>query len=256
MMNHHHSPQSGNAFWIILLAIALLVALTITITRSTESTEDSGTRDRNRIAATDIIRQGKSIQQAVEQLRLSGIAENQINFDNSAVAGYANTRCGDSTDNTDDNPCKIFHAAGAGLTYKTPLASWLETARNGETLYGEWYFYGTACVPGIGTGGAGCSANDAETELIVGLPWIREDICIEINRLTGVANLSSPTRPPLLPGTAYTSGLTKFTGSFAADSEINTVANAFSGRQAGCFQGAAGSTPDDGYHFYYVLIAR
>lgn len=256
MMNHHQSTQSGNAFWIILLAIALLVALTITITRSTESTEESGTRDRNRIAATDIIRQGKSMQQAVEQLRLQGVAENQINFDNTAVAGYANTRCGDITSNTDDNPCKLFHAEGAGLTYKVPLAPWLETSRNGEDLYGEWYFYGTACVPGIGTGGTGCNADDSATELIVGLPWIREDICVEINRLTGVPNLSSPTRPPLLPGSAYTLARTKFTGTFTKDSEIDTAANAFSEHQAGCFQGAAGNDPDGGFHFYQVLIAR
>ncbi len=256
MPNHHQATQSGNAFWIILLAIALLVALTITITRSTESTEDSGTRDRNRIAATDIIRQAKSIQQAVEQLRLRGTAENQMNFDNSFVAGYANTRCGDSTSNTDDNPCKIFHAEGVGLTYKTPPATWLDGTRSGEDLYGEWYFYATACVPGIGTGGTGCSADVTATELMIGLPWIREDVCVEINRLTGVDNLSGPTRPPLLPGSAYTPARTKFTGTFSTDSEIDTAANAFTARQSGCFQGASGSDPDGGFHFYHVLIAR
>lgn len=256
MTNHHHPSQSGNAFWIILLAIALLVALTITVTKSTESTEDTGTRDRNRIAANDILRQGKSIQQAVEQLRMRGIAENQINFDNPALAGYTNTLCGDAADNTDDNPCKIFHTEGTGLTYKTPPAAWLETAKSGESLYGEWYFYGTACVPSIGTGDAGCSGAVTSTDLIIGLPWIKQGVCVEINRLSGVQNLSNPTRPPLLPGTAYTAARTKFVGVFTTDSEINTATNTFLKHQAGCFEGAAGSDPDGGYHYYQVLIAR
>ena len=253
--NHYHA-EAGNAFWIILLAIALLVALTVTVTRSNESSQETGNRDRNRIMATDILRQAKSIQQAIDQLRLNGVAENQISFDNSVVAGYSNIRCGDSTLNTDDDTCKVFHQRGTGLTYKIPPAEWLDKDKNTETLYGEWYFFGTACVPGIGTGDAGCDSTDSATDLIISLPWIKEDLCLEINRMVGVENLSGPVKPPLLAGSAYTGAMTKFAGTFTATSEIDTVASAFTERQSGCFQSPAGADPDGGFHFYHVLIAR
>lgn len=256
MMNSHRNGQSGNAFWIILLAIALLVAMTITVTRSTESTQDTGRRDRNRIMASDILRQGKSLQQAVQQLSQRGVAENQMNFDNDVVAGYANTRCGNAALNTDDLPCGLFKVEGTGLAYKIPPAEWLDGTQLAQSLYGEWYFYANACIADVGTGGAGCNATDSATELIAALPWITEGLCIEINRQAGVANLTGPVRPPVLSGSAYPAALTRFTGTFTADSEITAAGGAFTGHQAGCFQGAAGSVPDGGYHFYQVLVAR
>lgn len=256
MTNHHQHSESGNAFWIILLAIALLVAITITVTRSSENTAETGNRDRNRIVASDILRQAKSVQQAVDQLRLRGVAENQVNFDTPALADYDSTLCGDPVANDDDDACKVFHRLGAGLTYRPPSESWLRAEDNGEDLFGEWYFYANACVPEVGTGAAGCDADDSATELIAVLPWLREDICVEINRLVGIENLSNPTRPPLLSGSAFTNPPTKFTGIFAADSEITTAGSSFTRRHSGCFEGAAASAPSGGFHFYHVLIPR
>lgn len=254
-MRLNHSAQSGNAFWFILLAIALLVALTITITRSNENTEENGSRDRNRIQASDILRQAKSIEQAIDQLRSQGVAENEISFENTYVSGYANTKCGDSALNTDDDRCKIYHPAGAGLTYKTPSSDWLDKKESASPLYGEWYLYGTACVPGVGTGGAGCDSALSSTDLILALPWIRRDLCVEINRLTGVENLTGPTRPPMIDGAAYKASLDKFTGTFEADAVIDSTGASFTGHQSGCFEGD-GANPNGGYHFYYAVIQR
>lgn len=247
--------QSGNALWFILLAIALLVTLTITITRTNESTEETGSRDRNRIQASDILRQAKSIEQAVDQLRSRGVAENEISFENTAISGYANTKCGDSSLNTDDDRCKIYHPAGAGLTYKVPSADWLDKQQSASPLYGEWYLYGTACIPGVGTGDTGCKLSQSSTDLILALPWIRRDLCIEINRLTGVENLSNPTRPPVINGPAYKATLDKFTGTFEANSEIDSGSASFTGHQSGCFEGD-NANPNGGYHFYYAVIQR
>lgn len=252
---HLHQSQSGNAFWIILLAIALLVALTITITRTSENTEESGSRDRNRIQASDILRQAKSIEQAIDQMRSRGVAENEISFENSFISGYSNTKCGDGALNTDDDRCRIYHPAGAGLTYKTPSPDWLDKQQSASALYGEWYLYGTACIPGVGTGDAGCKNAVSSTDLILALPWIRRDLCVEINRLAGVQNLTGPVRPPQIDGSAYKATLDKFTGTFEADSEIDNGSAAFTGHQGGCFEGNS-ANPDGGYHFYYAVIQR
>lgn len=245
--SNRHS-ESGNALWFILLAIALLVALTITITRSSENSEETGSRDRDRILASAILRQAKGISSAIDQMRLNGIAENDISFDNATITGYANAKCTDGS-------CLLFGSAGAGIAYMPPPTEWLDTSKSAETLYGEWYFYGTACVPGVGTGGTGCSANASASELIIGLPWINESICIEINRLSGVINLTGPTRPPVLTDPAYTASLDKYIGTFTANTEINDALDSFKGKQTGCFKGGA-ANPDGGYHFYQVAIPR
>ena len=263
MTRHHHlfsttrRPDSGNALWFVLLAIALLVALTVVITRSSENTEETGARDRSRILASDILRQAKGMEQAINTMRMQGIGENDISFDTPELTGYGNTNCGDSSLNTDDDPCKIFHRDGGGLSYKKPGTEWLDSSRSTETTpqYGEWYFHAISCVPGVGTGGSGCLSNASETELFVILPWIKQDICTEINRLTGVPNLSSPARPPTIDGTAWDASATKFTGTFSTDSEVNTASDSFKSHPTGCFAGDT-SDPNGGYHFYHVLIPR
>lgn len=247
----HHSPlssdpQSGNAFWIILLAIALLVALTVTITKSGENTEQSGQRDRNRIQASDILRQAKSIEQVIQNMRLAGIPENDISFENDTVTGYENSNCTGS--------CRIFDVEGGGLTYKAPSPGWLDSTKSAEALYGEWYFFANACIPVVGTGDASCASNARATELIVALPWVTRDLCIELNRLSGVQNLSDPIRPPKTSGAAVKTTRDKFTGVFEEFAVINNTDDAFRGKPTGCFEGD--TDPVGGYHFYHVLIPR
>lgn len=238
--------------WFILLAIALLVALTITVTRTSETSEQTGDRERNRIQAADILRQAKSMELAIDKMRIAGLSENDISFENSFMSGYANTRC------TAGDKCRIFHQAGGALTYKQPDESWLDTDMAAETEpeYGQWYFYGTSCVPNIGTGESGCIGNESASDLIVTLPWIRQDLCVEINRMTGVANLPGPpVTPPQLGGAAFADPPVQFTGSYSGDAEIDNTAHDFQRRQSGCFKGDS-VAPDGGYHFYHVLIAR
>lgn len=242
------NTQSGNAFWFILLAIALLVALTVTITKSGENTEETGQRDRDRIQASDIMRQAKTMENAIQQMRLAGIPENDISFENSFVSGYQNASC------PDGQPCRIFGSGGAGLSYKLPPSDWLDSSQDAQDLYGEWYFFATTCVPGIGTGDSGCNADAASTELIVALPWISKSLCLEINRMVGIPNLTNTVLPPENVGSAYSVGLDKFTGTYTASSIINSNADAFLGKPSGCFAGD--TDPDTGYHFYHVLIAR
>lgn len=242
------SAQSGSALWFILLAITLLVALTVTVTRTTETSEETGSRDRNRIMASDMLRYARGIEQAVETLRLRGYGENQISFENADIPGYANANC------TND-ACRLFDtAAGAGMTYKRPNDGWLDPDYRSETAppFGRWYFMGRACVRDVGSGGAGCIASDSAAELMMVLPWVRRDLCMEINRLVGVTNPGTPPAPPQLSAAAYVGTVDLYTGTFEAGTEITHAS--LDGRKSGCFEGDV--DPDGGFHFYHVLIAR
>jgi hypothetical protein len=241
--------ESGSVLWFILVAIALLVALTVTVTRTTETSEDTGTRDRNRIMASDILRQARAVEQAVEALTLKGFGENNISFQNNVFAGYTNPRC-------TSEECRIFDTPrGAGLTYKTPLPDWLDSQFSAlsEPEYGQWYFMGRACIRDVGTGGAGCGANDSEAELLMVLPWVRRDLCLEINRLLGIENPGTPPSPPRLTADAFPATYDLFTGTFEASAEI--AHPSLNAKKTACFE-ADTTHPAGGFHFYHVLIAR
>jgi hypothetical protein len=108
--------EKGNALIFILIAIALLGLLTVTLSRSGDSTNDSGDYEQNQIAASEILSYAKSIENAVQMLLARGCSENDISFENNVVAGYTNPNA------PTDNSCHVFDVAGAGMTYQsTPI---------------------------------------------------------------------------------------------------------------------------------------
>ena len=247
--------EAGGALWFILIAIALLAALTITVTRSTDNAQQNGTRERDRIQASELLRSAKGMAQAVDQARMQNIPENNISFENSTVTGY--TLVFSSALAGSSESYFVFASSGSGLRYSPPPGDWLDTTHASETApqYGEWLFYGTTCIPGVGTGDdATCASNDRQSELIVGLPWISVSLCLEINRQAGVTNLTGPLRPPTLNTAGY-GGLAKFNGTYGDGGVISSIGGEFTGKQAGCYAGGA-SDPNGGYHFFQVLIAR
>ena len=58
--------ESGNALWFILIAIALLAALTVVVTRSSDTVEQSGDVERQRIAV-DAQKEGIRLQNQNQQ---------------------------------------------------------------------------------------------------------------------------------------------------------------------------------------------
>src|SRR5262245_7145714 len=104
--------QSGNALWFILIAIVLLGALTMLLTRSGSTSSQSGNVERLRITASQILRYAKGLESAVDQMKTRGVSENEISFQNSTTAtNYTNATC----TRTD---CKVFDVGGGGQDYK------------------------------------------------------------------------------------------------------------------------------------------
>ena len=92
--NPPFSAQSGNALWFILLAVALLAALTFAVTRSTDTTEQANITEHDTIAANEVMRTARGIEEAVSRFRINGIPENNISFyDSNALPAYSNGNC-------------------------------------------------------------------------------------------------------------------------------------------------------------------
>jgi hypothetical protein len=228
------SDQSGNALWFILVAIVLLAALTIVLTRSGSSVTQSGDVEQERIAGSVLMRYAKSLESAIDQMKMRGISESLISFEHDNPAVYINAACTVSD-------CKIFDVSGGGQVYKAPPSN----ANDGS----DWIFTGANNV-GTTANPAGTTDPQTGNDLVMLLPNVREELCLQINRDLGIT-------PGTLPEDNSALDVTEFTGAYA--NALNVIDGSpapfeLDGKRGGCFVATA-PNPDVIY-FYYVLLAR
>jgi type II secretory pathway pseudopilin PulG len=222
--------QSGNALVIVLVAVALLAALTMMMTRSGSSTDDTGDIERAQIYASEVMRFGKTLQNGAQTLITRGCSESTLNFDySSAVTGYENASA------PGDGSCDLFGEKGAGLVWRTPPAgltasAYVITAAN--TMLGA----------GCDTGSATC------TDLVLFVPGVSVDACTQINRMLKVTN---PADIPPADSDNLVDTATKFTGSYTFVRAVADAGSLISGKDAACIQTSAGN-----YAFYSVILKR
>lgn len=244
-MKNIRISQNGSALLWILIGVALFAALGFAVTNGMRGGGESTIAvEVARARAIDIVQYGNALRAAVQNLRIEGITPQSISFETPLVAGYANANCADST-------CRIFDPGGGGLAYRAPAEDWLDRNQSAKALFGQWYFPAGVCVEDIGSGGAGCDSDGADNEDIIAvLPWVRREICMEINEKLGVANPGG--NPPVESGNGWPTANTKFTGTFS-----DGVILGQTGQGAGCFAGSAAATPPAAsYAFFQVLMAR
>jgi hypothetical protein len=233
--------ESGNALWFILVAIVLLGALTILLSRSGTSVNQTGDVEQSRLRAGQIMRTAKAIEAAIDQMKLRGVSESELSFENDVtVTDYANADC------TVDE-CKIFAAGGGGQNYAAPPVG-------ASTSDAEWIFtggnnIGTAAYP-VGTTIAG-TGND----IIMLLADASPEMCAQVNKDLGIGTGGT------LPEDETGLDLTPFTGTFGTSLvtiDGDPAPFELDGHPAGCFNDNKGTpaTGDDTIYFYYVVLAR
>lgn len=242
--------ESGNVLFYILIAVALLAALSYAVSSSSRGSLSGVDAEKTRLAVSEILEYANVMGNAVTQLKLRGCKDTEFSFENNITAtDYANTG-----DPTGDQTCHIFHVSGGGVQYKEPEAIWLDNAYTAEDFYGELFFTGTSCVSDIGGIHANCTTAAPDSlELIMIIPFIQEEICIELNRTLGVGTAGAA--PPVDSSHAWSTTNPEFKGVYTnAVSLLDVGTGDLRGKTSGCFEGA--TTPDGGFHFYKVLVAR
>lgn len=229
--NIDHSRESGSAIFYILIAIVLFAALSFAVSNSFRGSGEGMRDEIYDLQASEILQFARSIRSAAHGLRIDGIADRRISFENNFASGYTNSVC--SLDR-----CKIFHPDGAGMTYSTPSEEWLNSAIAG-TPYKEWYFSGANSVQDLGP--------STNAELMLILPWLRVEMCTALNDALDITNPGG-----LPPQTAGNFDLvTQFTGTFNNNETISKNPE-LDNKRAACFE--ASGTPATGtYHFFQVL---
>lgn len=249
MNKNLRSSESGSVIWFILLAVVLLGALTMTISRSSDTVEQSGDRERARVVASEMMRYAKGIEQTISQMRMNGISENEISFENSFVSGYENARCTSTS-------CLVFDEEGGGQTYREPATAWLDGAYNAEDHYETLLFTSNPCIPNVGNYGepGNCAVDTSTLDLVLVIPFIKKSICLEINRLVdlGVGGAD----PPQDDSAAWDNSVAnaRYTGTFNVGNNLQSAGGDLTSVSVGCFEGD--TRPAGGYHFFHTLLAR
>lgn len=227
--------ENGNALWFILIGVVLVGILTMVLSRGASNTDQSGDVEQRRIQASQLLRYGKGVQTAIEQMKLRGVSENDISFEHGNPAASVNPNCAVAD-------CKVFDTGGGGLTYQdfpsiNDASPWIFTAANNV---------GTTAGP------AGTTAAGSGNDIVMLLPGASAALCEQINRDLGVG--TAGTIPVDTTGIAATD----FDGTFPTGGPVlidgDPAPFELDGHEAGCFTDTA---PDpDVTYFYYVVLAR
>ncbi len=228
------SSSSGSVLFYVLIGVVLFAALSLVVANIMRSGTVNPQSEVQQVNVSEILQYASGLRQAAKTIQqINGYDAAQISFDTPVLAGYG-LACPDGS-----AKCKMFDPAGAGLTYQTPDARWLDGSG------GDWLFSGDNEVTGVGTDGAGTSSVD----LLAILPWIKKELCLKLNEMLGITNPGGD--PP--QNTVDIELTTKFTGTYTASDIIDGI----SGARAGCIEGGVGKTPSAGtYHFFQVLVTR
>lgn len=217
--------EQGNVLWLILIGVALLSALTIVLSKSGSNVDQSGNVEQQRVKISQLLRSAKSIEAALQEMRLRGVSENDISFWNDSN----NDGTEDNTDtyfnaNCTIDDCHVFNAGGGGLR-------WPEIP-NGMSNASDWIFNARNIVDRVG--------DNSRADLIMILPQIRSSTCTQINRMLNVT----------FAGTESGVDFDPFDGGYNIAQTID-IANA---QEAGCIEYNTGTDTEP--FFYYVLVKR
>lgn len=219
--------QRGSAFFLILLSVFLLAALSYAVYNSSRQSMSGFGKEQAKLAAEEIFSYTDTVRQAVQNLKLRGCADTEINLVSPQTAGDQN-----NTLAPDDESCNVFSANGGKVVYRPLEAAWLAPG----STYNQWWFNGQTAIELIGTD---------EPELMMWINHIKPEICEQMNMIA----MNKP--PAAETVSTHTTG---FLGAYSAGADgigDDAADDQYRGQSRGCYGEYV-----YGYSYYATLIAR
>lgn len=199
--------QSGNALFLILIAVALFAALSYAVTNSGRG---GGGIDKEQasIYAAEIVQYANLIQTTVRRLKvINGCSDNEISFWKDS-SGNGVEDGGDVYYNSNapiDRSCHIFQPGEGSLPVPSPNVDIFDTtyaATAPPSIYLENYKFDPAtCVYYVGNAtDCGSYTSASSGDFLLKLSFISEEICLAINSQLDLDN------PPYANGTINDTG--------------------------------------------------
>lgn len=157
---NNDNAENGNVLVIILITIALLSALTFSLSKSEGESSSVGETANVKVKASQALKFASSLEYAVNNMLRNGVSVYELNFEND-VTSYTNWICPGET------RCKVFHPNGGQLKWRSP-----PKGINDGT---EWVVHRGVNVAGVGS--------DTMPDLTIILPNVTEAACRSINNI-------------------------------------------------------------------------
>lgn len=200
-VNPGPGQESGNVLFYILIGIVLFAALSFAVANIMNSGTADPRRETRMLAASDLIQYADGLKRAVQGMRIRGIEDGNISFESPRLKlSYEHTSSAPQRCLSDR--CRVFAGSGGSFTYIAPPTDWLDNNFSSDTLYGHWYFPAGVCAEDVGTGGSSCHTDGTDNEeLLAILPFVRRDLCLEINDRLNIPNPGGERRwRPIMAG--------------------------------------------------------
>lgn len=220
------NSQSGNVFFIVMVAVALFAALMFTFSRGARQGGDNLSSKQAEVMAADVLDYVQRVERGVSRVYGRGFSENAISFQNEYISGYENANCTQTR-------CRVFHKEGGAVAFRPLEPRWTNSAT-------YWNFTGNNPVIGIGTDCADSSCS----ELLMVLEDVPPTLCAALNKRLGIA-APIPTDDGI--------DLTEYDGAFAYNStdDIGDEDAVLEEKRSACFEETGGNN-----FFYHVLLER
>lgn len=231
-------PQSGSVFFYILVGVVLFGALAFTITRGMRGSSSDGMTERKiSLASGEIISMAQTFVRGVDQLRQTGLSEDDLCYDNGAASNASHEAYISAAACADDTK-KLFHSRGAAVSAPYVDTAWLDQRFSEKDGYGEWIFSSENSVNGVGA--QQDAAGELAVDVIAHLNYLKPAVCKNINKDLGLEDMPENMASFAMYKPAR--------GAFIASGQID--APLLKGQVSGCFKQA------DIYSFYIVMIDR
>lgn len=152
--------QSGNALFLILIAVILFAALSYAITQSNRSGGDAS-HESNLVAAATVTQYADSIHSGGIRMMLQGWGAADIYFSPPGDPDYEAYK-----------KEQVFHPEGGGVPYQNVDPNTVELDANNVPV-GSWVYSGDRLIPGIGS---------SSYNITILLTHVRKGVCEAINQ--------------------------------------------------------------------------
>ncbi len=240
--------QSGSAFFIILIAIAMFAGLSYTLMKGSRTASLSLTAEQSQLAAQEIIAYGDTVAKGVQALRLRGCGINEITFEengdtsrmkNGTPFTYTNSAA------PTDYSCHVFKNQGGMVTPRLLQAGHIASALVSTATAMDSNSWAVTATR-VAKVGNDSGAEGTDVVLLVGR--VTADVCLKINTILGVQN--NDDEPPV---DTFDCDDTFFTGTFTSCANALGNIPALEGKTGFCSGNDNSGTK---YSYYRVLIAR
>ena len=180
--------QSGNALFLILIAVALFAALSYAITQSGRGGGNIS-REKAAIAASQITQYGAALHSAVQRMIISGVPVDDQHYEKpgSTVDGYY---CGPAGAVTDKSRC-VFYPEGGSMIWECPTEDQVDMSVDSDNSGARLHIWRFRDIHSQDSNGfyikdVGTNTDGTGRDTFAYLRYVHLSVCQQINKGLGL----------------------------------------------------------------------